>query len=221
MYSMLFIKPPIIILLWANFSTMVFELPPLPYPKTALLPAISSETLDYHYGKHHAGYINKLNVLIKGTEFENSKNLIDIIMKSTGVIYNNAAQAWNHTFYWECLRSPSKDNKPINCTLINKIQEAFGSFMKFKEVFSAAATSHFGSGWVWLVLQSNSELAVVQTHDGDNPYRLNLGEPILVCDIWEHAYYIDYRNNRNDYVENFFELINWDFVADRLKESLN
>ncbi|KAL7066181.1 putative superoxide dismutase [Cryptosporidium serpentis] len=205
----------------AKFSTMVFELPPLPYPRTALLPVISSETLDYHHGKHHAGYINKLNMLIKGTEFEHSKDLIEIIMKSAGVIYNNAAQAWNHTFYWKCLRSPTKDNRPVDCILINKIQESFGSFKKFKEVFSVTATNHFGSGWAWLVLQSNNELAVVQTHDGDNPYRLNLGEPILVCDVWEHAYYIDYRNNRGDYVESFFELINWDFVADRLKENLN
>ncbi|TRY49618.1 Manganese/iron superoxide dismutase [Cryptosporidium tyzzeri] len=199
------------------FSAMPFELPPLPYDKKALEPVISPETLDYHYGKHHAGYVTKLNSLIKSTEFENETNLMKVIMKSSGSIYNNASQIWNHTFYWSCLRSPSETNKPTS-KVSKLIEESFGSFESFKESFTANATGHFGSGWIWVVIDpiNNQKLKIVQTHDGDNPEKLGLGKPVLTCDVWEHAYYIDYRNNRGSYVDQFFSIINWDFVESNL-----
>lgn len=198
-------------------AAMPFELPPLPYDKKALEPVISSETLDYHYGKHHLGYVTKLNSLIKSTEFESETDLMKVIMRSSGPIYNNASQIWNHTFYWSCLRTPSESNAPTP-RVAGAIEESFGSFESFKESFATNATGHFGSGWVWVVIDPSNgrKLKIVQTHDGDNPEKLGLGRPILTCDVWEHAYYIDYRNNRGSYVDKFFSIINWDFVESNM-----
>ena len=196
---------------------MPFVLPALPFEKTALEPVISAETLDYHYGKHHAGYVSKLNTLIIDTNFEKEEDLERVIMTSSGPIYNNASQVWNHTFYWSCLRAPCDDNAPTGQTaeLINK---SFGGFEAFKEAFVANALSHFGSGWIWLVVdpQDSSRLKIVQTHDGDCPQKLGLGKPVLTCDVWEHAYYVDYRNNRGSYADSFFKIVNWDFVESLL-----
>lgn len=196
---------------------MCFKLANLPFDKTALEPVISAETLDYHHGKHHAGYVIKLNSLIKGTEFEKETDLVKVIMKSSGPIYNNASQVWNHTFYWNCLRSPTNNNIP-NQTLLSMINNSFGSFDSFKESFLTNAIGHFGSGWIWLVIDPKDaqKLKIVQTHDGDHPEKLGLGKPILACDVWEHAYYIDYRNNRSLYVEKFFSIVNWDFVESNM-----
>ncbi|KAH7647741.1 superoxide dismutase [Cryptosporidium bovis] len=196
---------------------MSFTLPSLPYDRTALEPVISAETLDYHHGKHHAGYVTKLNSLLKGTEQEKETDLMKVIMKSSGPIYNNACQVWNHTFYWKCLRSPTEGNTP-NSTLLNMINDSFGSLDSFKELFMSNALGHFGSGWIWLVIDpsNNKKLKIVQTHDGDYPEKLGLGKPLMACDVWEHAYYIDYRNNRGLYVEKFFSIINWDFVESNI-----
>lgn len=194
---------------------MTFTLPKLPFEKNALEPVISSETIDYHYGKHHAGYVTKLNSLIEKTEYEKESDIMKIIMKSSGPIYNNACQVWNHTFYWNCLTSPSEKNIPSD-HLLKLIQDSFGDFKSFKELFLSNALGHFGSGWVWLVVDNNKKLKIVQTHDGDHPEKLSLGKPILTCDVWEHAYYIDYRNNRGSYVEKFFDIVNWKFVESNI-----
>ncbi len=184
------------------------ELPPLPYEKNALEPHISAETLEYHYGKHHAAYVSNLNKLISRTEFE-SASLEDIIMKAKGGIFNNAAQVWNHTFYWNSL-SPDGGGEPKGA-LANAITKAFGSFGDFKEKFSASAASNFGSGWTWLVKNANGEVEIANTSNAANPMTNRL-TPLLTCDVWEHAYYIDYRNARPKYVEAFWNLVNWDFA---------
>ncbi|UCD67197.1 MAG: superoxide dismutase [Fe] [Betaproteobacteria bacterium] len=184
------------------------ELPPLPYEKNALEPHISAETLEYHYGKHHATYVTNLNKLIGGTEFE-SAPLEDIIMKAKGGIFNNAAQVWNHTFYWNCL-SPSGGGEPKGA-LADAINKAFGSFGDFKEKFSASAAGNFGSGWTWLVKNGSGEVEIANTSNAGNPMTNKL-TALLTCDVWEHAYYIDYRNARPKYVEAFWNLVNWDFV---------
>ncbi|KAH8741864.1 superoxide dismutase [Cryptosporidium ryanae] len=196
---------------------MSFILPSLPYDRAALEPVISAETLDYHHGKHHAGYVTKLNSLVKGTEFESETDLMKVIMRSSGPIYNNACQVWNHTFYWNCLRSPVEGNAP-NSKLLNMINNSFGSLDSFKELFLSNALGHFGSGWIWLVIDpdNSGKLKIVQTHDGDYPEKQGLGKPIMACDVWEHAYYIDYRNNRGLYVEKFFSIVNWDFVESNI-----
>lgn len=186
----------------------MFTLPELPWKKDALVPMISEETIDYHYGKHHQAYVNNLNNLIKGTEFEN-KSLEEIIKTSQGGIFNNAAQVWNHTFYWECM-TPSATEKPDG-VLLTKIEENFGSFEEFKTKFTQAAATLFGSGWAWLVVNKEGKLEIVQTGRAENPMTDGL-KPILTCDVWEHAYYIDKRNNRAAYIEDFFKLINWKFV---------
>ncbi len=191
---------------------MAFELPPLPYPKNALEPHISEETLEYHYGKHHNTYVVNLNNLIAGTEFEN-QSLEDIIKNSDGGIFNNAAQVWNHTFYWNCL-SPNGGGEPDGA-LADAINAKFGSFEQFKKDFSAACVTNFGSGWTWLVKNASGELEIVKTSNAGCP--LTAGQtPLLTCDVWEHAYYIDYRNARPSYVEAFWNLVNWDFVASNL-----
>jgi Fe-Mn family superoxide dismutase len=188
---------------------MVHELPALPYSKNALEPHISAETLEYHYGKHHQTYVTNLNNLIPGTEFENM-SLEDIVKKSSGGIFNNAAQIWNHTFYWNSL-SPNGGGEPSGA-LAEAIGKAFGSFQKFKEQFTQCAVTTFGSGWTWLVKNSNGSLAIVSTSNAGCP--LTAGQtPLLTCDVWEHAYYIDYRNLRAKYVEAFWNLVNWDFAA--------
>jgi Fe-Mn family superoxide dismutase len=192
---------------------MAFELPPLPYEKNALEPNISAETLEFHYGKHHQAYVTNLNNLIKGTEFENSA-LEDIIKKSSGGVFNNAAQVWNHTFYWHSMRSPKEDNAPSG-KLADAITKAFGSFDKFKEEFTKSATGNFGSGWTWLVQRPDGSLGIVNTSNAATPIT-GSDKPLFTIDVWEHAYYIDYRNARPKYVESFWNLVNWDFAAKNL-----
>jgi superoxide dismutase, Fe-Mn family len=184
-------------------------LPELPYANDALEPHISAETLQFHYGKHHATYVEKLNGMIAGTEFE-SATLEEIIQGSSGGLFNNAAQVWNHSFYWNCL-SPNGGGTP-DMKLGEAIDQSFGSFEAFKDQFAAAAVGNFGSGWTWLVKNKAGELEIVNTDDAENPMTQGY-LPLLTCDVWEHAYYIDYRNKRPDYVAAFWQLVNWDFVA--------
>ncbi|MEE9392580.1 MAG: superoxide dismutase [Planctomycetota bacterium] len=184
---------------------MPHTLPDLPFAMDALAPHISKETLEYHYGKHHAAYINKLNDLIPGTEFENS-SLEEIIQKASGVMYNQASQVWNHTFYWNSM-SPKGGGEPSG-ELAAAIDKSFGSFAEFKTKFSAAAAGHFGSGWAWLIKTADG-LEITSTHDAGCP--LSDGKsPVLTCDVWEHAYYVDYRNARPKYIEAWWNLVNWD-----------
>jgi len=188
---------------------MAFELPPLPYAKDALAPHISEETLEYHYGKHHQTYVTNLNNLVPGTEFE-GLSLEEIIQKSSGGIFNNAAQVWNHSFYWNCL-SPNGGGEPTG-GLANAINRTFGSFAEFKEQFTKCAVTTFGSGWAWLVKNADGSLQLVSTSNAGCP--LTEGQtPLMTCDVWEHAYYIDYRNTRPKYLEAFWSLVNWDFAA--------
>lgn len=188
---------------------MVHELPPLPYAKDALAPVISPETIDYHYGKHHQAYVNNLNSLIPGTEFEDMA-LEDIIKRASGGIFNNAAQVWNHTFYWHCL-SPNGGGAPSGA-LAAAIDAQFGSFAQFKQAFIQSATGNFGSGWTWLVKTSAGALEIVNTSNAGTP--LTAGHtPLLTVDVWEHAYYIDYRNARPKYLEAIWDKINWEFAA--------
>ncbi|HTV84519.1 MAG TPA: Fe-Mn family superoxide dismutase [Dyella sp.] len=192
---------------------MAIELPPLPYEKNALEPNISAETLEFHYGKHHQAYVTNLNNLIKGTEFE-SAALEDIVKKSSGGVFNNAAQIWNHTFYWHSMRSPKDGNAPSG-KLADAIDKAFGSFDKFKEEFTKSATGNFGSGWTWLVQRPDGSLGIVNTSNAATPIT-GSDKPLFTIDVWEHAYYIDYRNARPKYVESFWNLVNWDFAAKNL-----
>ncbi|KEY91735.1 superoxide dismutase [Candidatus Photodesmus blepharus] len=188
---------------------MTFELPALPYVKDALEPYISAETLDFHHGRHHNTYVVKLNTLISGTEFEN-KTLEEIIKTSTGSIFNNAAQIWNHTFYWQCL-APKSGGQPTGLVL-DAINEAFGSFKIFKEKFTDSAISNFGSSWTWLIKKANSALEILNTSNALTPLTEEGVTPLLTVDLWEHAYYIDYRNVRPDYMNGFWALVNWKFV---------
>ncbi|GJL81513.1 MAG: superoxide dismutase [marine bacterium B5-7] len=192
---------------------MAHELPPLPFAKNALEPVISAETIDYHYGKHHQTYVTKLNGAIPGTEFENM-DLEDIVRKSDGGVFNNAAQIWNHTFYWNCLRAPADDNAPQGA-LADAINSSFGDFDQFKEKFSTSAANNFGSGWTWLVKKAGGSLEIVNTSNAATPLTSD-DTPLLTVDVWEHAYYIDYRNARPDYLGAIWKLINWDFVAQNL-----
>ena len=191
---------------------MEHKLPPLPFKDDALEPVISKETLDYHHGKHHQAYVTNLNKLIEGTEFE-AMTLEEIIKKSSGGVFNNAAQVFNHTFYWNCL-SPEGGGEPEG-DLAQAIDEAFGSFDEFKEKFSATAVGTFGSGWAWLVKDQDGKLEIISTGNAGTPLTENK-TPLLTCDVWEHAYYIDYRNARPAYVGKFWDLVNWDFVASNL-----
>jgi Fe-Mn family superoxide dismutase len=192
---------------------MTFSLPPLPYSKDALAPHISEETLEYHYGKHHQTYITNLNKLVAGTEFE-SMSLEEIIKNSKGGVFNNAAQVWNHTFYWHCL-SPKGGNEPIGA-LAEAINKHFGSFATFKEQFTQAAITTFGSGWAWLVQEDSGTLKIISTSNAGTPMTEGL-TALLTCDVWEHAYYIDYRNARPNYVEAFWALVNWEFVSSNMR----
>ena len=193
---------------------MAFELPALPYAKHRLVPHISEETLEYHYGKHHQTYVTNLNNLISGTEFEGF-SLEEIIVKSSGPIFNNAAQVWNHTFYWNSL-TPNGGGEPTGA-LAKAINDKFGSFDKFKEEFTKCAVTTFGSGWAWLVKNSDGSLALLSTSNAGCP--LTTGQiPLLTCDVWEHAYYIDYRNARPAYLEAFWALVNWDFAQANLSD---
>jgi len=192
---------------------MSFELPELPYAKDALAPHISEETLNYHHGKHHNAYVNKLNDLIKGTEFENM-SLEEIIQKSDGGIFNNAAQTWNHTFYFNGF-SPDGGGEPSG-ELADKINHAFGSFDDFVKKFNETGLATFGSGWVWLVQDYSGDLKIVNSFNAGNPMTDGY-HPLLTCDVWEHAYYVDTRNDRGAYIKNFWNIVNWDFVANNLK----
>lgn len=192
---------------------MTIELPKLPYEMNALEPHISRETLEYHYGKHHQAYVTNLNNLIQNTELAH-KSLEEIIKSAgPGGIFNNAAQVWNHTFYWHCL-SPKGGNTPTG-KLADLINKTFGSFEAFKEQFSKTAIGTFGSGWGWLVKNADGSLAITSTSNAGTPMAQNQ-QALLTCDVWEHAYYIDYRNARPKYVEAFWNLVNWEFVAANL-----
>jgi Fe-Mn family superoxide dismutase len=191
---------------------MAFELPPLPYADDALVPHISAETLAYHHGKHHRAYVDNLNRLTEGTEWAD-RSLEDIIREADGGIFNNGAQDWNHTFYWNCL-SPTGGGEPTG-VLATRIHSSFGSFADFRDSFTADAVSQFGSGWAWLVIAPSGRLSVVTTSNAGNPLR-DGEKPLLTCDVWEHAYYIDYRNARPEYLGHFWDLVNWDFVAENL-----
>ncbi len=191
---------------------MSITLPELPYPMNALEPHISAETLQYHYGKHHKAYVDKLNSLISGTPAENM-SLEDMVRNTDGAIFNNAAQVWNHTFYWHCMAALG-GGEPCD-ELAAALDKFFGSVAEFKEKFTQAALTRFGSGWAWLVANAKGELSIVSTSNADNPMREGL-TPLLTCDVWEHAYYIDTRNDRAKYVSNFWHVINWDFVAKNL-----
>lgn len=188
---------------------MAHTLPDLPYAMNALEPHISRETLEFHYGKHHRTYVEKLNGLIEGGEFADAP-LEDVIRRSSGGVFNNAAQVWNHTFYWHCM-SPSGGGKPDGA-LAKAIDDAFGSFDAFHKEFSDKATTLFGSGWAWLVKNPGGKLAIVQTGNAETPLT-GKDTPLMTCDVWEHAYYIDYRNARPKYLEAFWQIVNWDFVA--------
>ena len=188
---------------------MQHQLPPLPYALDALQPHISKETLEYHYGKHHQAYVTNLNNLVKGTEFEGA-SLEEIIRKSSGGIFNNAAQIWNHTFYWNCL-APRAGGEPKGA-LAEAIGRKFGSFGAFKEAFSKSAVGNFGSGWTWLVKKADGTVDIVNTSNAATPLT-GADKPLLTCDVWEHAYYVDYRNRRPDYVAAFWNLVHWDFAA--------
>jgi Fe-Mn family superoxide dismutase len=189
---------------------MAFELPSLPFAKDALAPHISEETLDYHHGKHHNAYVVNLNGLIDGSAFADM-SLEDIIKKSSGPIFNNAAQVWNHTFYWNCL-SPNGGGAPTGA-LADAINATWGSFDEFKKTYSADCVGNFGSGWTWLVKNAAGELEIVKTSNAGTPITEEGVTPLMTCDVWEHAYYIDYRNARPSYVEAFWNLVNWEFVA--------
>ncbi len=188
---------------------MAFELPALPYAKDALEPHISAETIEYHYGKHHQTYVNNLNNLVEGTDSAN-KSLEEIMLNSEGGLFNNAAQIWNHSFYWECL-SPNGGGEPQG-SLLEAINTTFGSFDEFKAQFTKCAITTFGSGWAWLVKNKKGELEIVSTSNADSPMCHNQ-KALLTCDVWEHAYYIDYRNARPKYMDAFWNLVNWEFVA--------
>lgn len=188
---------------------MEHKLPELPYAIDALAPTISKETMEYHYGKHHQAYVTNLNNLIKGTEFENA-SLEDIIKKSSGGVFNNAAQVWNHTFFWNTL-SPKGGGAPSG-DLAKAIDAKFGSFDAFKETFSKSAVGNFGSGWTWLVEKADGSVDIVNTSNAATPLT-GADKPLITIDVWEHAYYIDYRNARPKFVEAFWNLVNWEFAA--------
>lgn len=191
---------------------MEHKLPELPWAKDALAPHISAETIEYHYGKHHNAYVTKLNAAIPGTEFENM-SLEEIIMKSKGGLFNNAAQVWNHTFYWNCL-APNAGGAATGA-VADAINAKWGSFDKFKEEFSNAAATNFASGWTWLVKNKGGELEIVNTDDAQTPMT-DGHTALMTIDVWEHAYYVDYRNARPDYINAFWSLVNWDFVNSNL-----
>ena len=193
---------------------MPYTLPPLPYARNALEPYMSEETLNYHYGKHHQAYVDKLNAAMADTS-EPHTPLETLIQTTTGGVFNNAAQVWNHTFFWHCLSA--EHNQSIPDTVSEALNEAFNSVAEFKQQFSEQALSLFGSGWMWLIRDKSGSLALKQTSNAQCP--LQEGEtPLLTCDVWEHAYYIDTRNNRAQYIENFWHLVNWRTVAQRLSQ---
>ena len=187
---------------------MEHKLPELPYDKNALEPHISAETLEYHHGKHHATYVEKLNELIKGTAHE-KQPLVEIVMTAEDGIFNNAAQHWNHSFFWQCL-SPKGGGEPTG-EIAERITQQWGTFTKFKEEFSTEATEEFGSGWIWLMINKENKLQIMTAPDAETPMAAGM-KAVLTLDVWEHAYYIDYRNERPEFIEAFWEIVNWDFV---------
>ncbi|MBR6775078.1 MAG: superoxide dismutase [Bacteroidales bacterium] len=196
---------------------MMIELPKLPYKRDALEPHISQKTIDYHYGQHHAGYVKNLNNLIEGSHFENM-NLETIIKNSEGSIFNNAAQVWNHTFYWNCMSS--EENIMPQAVLLKNIERDFGSYDDLKQLFIKQAATLFGSGWLWLVCDKNGKLSLIQTSNADTPIARDEFKPLLTCDVWEHAYYLDQQNQRLAYLNEFWQIINWRFVEKKLSEIL-
>lgn len=192
---------------------MTFTLPELPFPKDSLAPHISSETLDYHHGKHHQAYVTKLNELVGADASLAGKSLEDLVRTTSGGVFNQAAQVWNHTFYWHSMK-PGGGGEPTGA-LKAAIDEAFGSFADFKTKFSAAAVGQFGSGWAWLVKNEAGKLEIVQTSNAGCPLT-EKKTPLLTCDVWEHAYYVDYRNARPKYVEAWWNLVNWEHAAKHL-----
>lgn len=193
----------------------MIELPKLPYKRDALEPHISQKTIDFHYGQHHAAYVKNLNNLIEGSLYE-KMSLEDIVRNSDGPIFNNAAQAWNHTFYWHCM-SPEKNMIP-QALLMKNIERDFGSFEDFKQLFIKQAATLFGSGWMWLVSDKNGKLSLIQTSNADTPLTNTELFPLLTCDVWEHAYYLDQQNLRLAYLNEFWQIINWRFVEKKLSE---
>ncbi len=192
---------------------MPITLPPLPYALDALEPHLSHETLEYHYGKHHQTYVTNLNNLLPGTGLENA-TLESIIQSSSGPLFNNAAQIWNHSFYWACL-SPTP-SEPTGA-LLKALEQSFGSVAAFQEQFTKVALATFGSGWAWLCKTNSGDLQIISTSNAATPLSNPEQKPLLTCDVWEHAYYIDYRNARAQYVAAFWKLVNWHFVAERFK----
>jgi len=194
---------------------MSFKLTPLPFPKDALEPLMSVETIEYHYEKHHRGYVNKLNELIRNTEFQ-TMGLEEIVKSATGTIFNNASQAWNHSFFWKCLRPKSSDGPSKE--LVQVLEKSFGSQDQFQAEFNAKAEALFGSGWVWLARHKSGVLSIEALGNAGNPLTSDM-QPILALDIWEHAYYLDHRNSRSEFVKAWWDLVNWDFVANRMMET--
>ena len=190
---------------------MSFELPALPYDPKALEPVISAKTIEFHYGKHHQAYVNNLNNLLPGSGFENA-SLEEIILKSSGPIFNNAAQVWNHTFYWNCLK-PAGGGQPQG-KLLEAIEKEFGSFQDFSAKFTQAAVSLFGSGWAWLVMNPEGKLQIIQEPKAGNPITKGM-VPLLTFDVWEHAYYLDYQNRRPDHIAALWSLVDWKAVENR------
>jgi len=194
-------------------KSMSFSLPPLPYPKNALEPHMSTETIEFHYGKHHMGYVTKLNEVTKGTPLQNKSLEALITSEKKGKVFNLAAQIWNHTFFWNGLK-PNGGGAPQG-QLLDLIKRDFGSFETFKKAFTETALNHFGSGWAWLSVRTDGKLVISSKSDAGTPLTDN-ELPLLTCDVWEHAYYIDYRNNRAAFIEAWWKLVNWDFVASNL-----
>jgi superoxide dismutase, Fe-Mn family len=196
----------------SSTSAARFSLPPLPYSLDALEPHISKETLEYHYGKHHKTYVDNLNKIAEGNADVAAKSVDELVKTAPkGPVFNNAAQIWNHTFYWNSL-SPRGGGRPTGA-LAAQIDRDFGSFDSFKEKFTAAAQGHFGSGWAWLVKSDDGKLKIVDTHDAGNPIRDGTGNPLLTIDVWEHSYYISYRNARPKYIDAFWNVVNWEFAS--------
>ncbi|MEM7588639.1 MAG: superoxide dismutase [Myxococcota bacterium] len=197
-------------------SVPSFELPPLPYEAHELSPHISQETLEFHHKKHHQAYVNNLNNLVEGHHEFEGKTLEDLICSASGPVFNNAAQVWNHTFYWQCM-SPQGGGQPHG-PIAAAIDSTFGSFAWFQEEFSKVAAGQFGSGWAWLVQDDKNQLRICSSQNAVNPLQ-SKQKPLLTCDVWEHAYYIDYRNARPKYIEAWWNLVNWDFVNTQLDSS--
>ena len=193
---------------------MSFKLPKLPYNLDALAPQISKETLEYHYGKHHQAYVTKLNAALENDSKLAKKSLEELVLETNAGIFNNAAQVWNHTFYWNCL-TPNGGGEPKGA-LLEAIKKNFESWDKFKTEFTNQSATLFGSGWAWLVKNGDGSLAIVQTKDAENPLTDDQ-KPLLTCDVWEHAYYIDYRNERPKYIDAFWKVVNWEFVESQLQ----